>query len=228
MDSMGEEPTPRSRRRLVLRIATVLAAALAAVIGGSVTWAYVASGGHRYTLDDAPSAPVVIVFGAKLQNDRPMPFLAGRLDVTARLVREGKARAVLVSGDAGGASGNETKAMIEYLAAKGVDPKMIIEDRYGLDTYDTCARAVQVYGIERALLVTQSYHLPRAVALCRDLGMDAEGVADTCDDCTVFSLARNRAREWLATVGAVKDAVWNREPAVSGPPDTAVARALRN
>jgi SanA protein len=211
---MGEQATPRIWLRRAIRIGLIAAGVVALVIGGSVTWAYIASGGHRYDVADAPAAPVVIVFGAKIADERPMPFLAGRLDVTAELVRTGKARSILVSGDAAGSSGNETRAMTEYLTARGVDPAVIVVDPYGLDTYDTCARAVQVHGVDRALLVTQSYHLPRAVSLCRNLGMDADGVAATCD-CPFPSLAKNRAREWLATVGAVREAMWNRAPAVS-------------
>lgn len=207
--------------RWAVRVAAAGAAVVAVAIGGSLTWSYVASGGHRFDLADAPDAPVVIVFGAKVQDGRPLPFLAGRLDVTAELVKAGKATAVLVSGDASGTSGNETEAMTEYLVAKGVDRELIVVDAYGLDTYDTCARARRVYGVDHALLVTQSYHLPRAVALCRNLGMRADGVAATCD-CTVASLVRNRGREWLATVGAVPEAIWNRDPAVLSTPDGSV------
>jgi vancomycin permeability regulator SanA len=207
--------------RWAVRIAVVGAGVVAVAIGGSLTWSYLASGGHRFDLADAPDAPVVIVFGAKVQDGRPLPFLTGRLDVTAEVVKAGKAKAVLVSGAAGGTSGNETKAMTDYLVAKGVDPKMVVTDPFGLDTYDTCARAVRVYGVDHALLVTQSYHLPRAVALCRNLGMRADGVAATCD-CGFASLVRNRARELLATVAAVPEAIWNRDPAVLSTPDGSV------
>ncbi|SMD23498.1 protein SanA, affects membrane permeability for vancomycin [Kibdelosporangium aridum] len=211
----------RRWRRLALRLGLITVGVAAVVIGGSMTWSYSASANHRFEVADAPSAPVAIVLGAKIQDDRPLPFLVGRLDATVDLVKAGKVKAVLVSGAADGTSGNETRAMAEYLAEKGVDPKVVVVDPFGLDTYDTCARAVQVYGIDRALLVTQSYHLPRAVALCRTLGIQADGVAATCD-CSVFSLARNRAREWLATVGAVPEAIWNRAPAVLSTPDAAV------
>jgi SanA protein len=223
------ETTPKPtvvRRRWPKRALWIGLTALgvaAVVTGASVTWAYIASGGHRYELADAPNAPVVIVLGAKIQSDRPLPFLAGRLDMTVQLVKAGKARAVLVSGAAAGTSGDETRAMTAYLVDRGVDPAKIVVDEYGLDTYDTCVRAVQVFGVRRALLVTQSYHLPRAVALCRSLGMDADGVAAPCD-CNVFSLVKNRAREWLATVDAVREATWHREPAVTSPPDDTLAR----
>ncbi|QUQ65703.1 SanA/YdcF family protein [Kutzneria sp. CA-103260] len=172
------------------------------VTGGSVAWAYTASAGHRHDPADAPSAPVVIVFGAEVGT----PFLAGRLAATANLVKAGKAASVLVSGNANGTSGDETRAMTAYLTANGVAPARIIVDGDGVDTYATCARAVQVFKIRRALLVTQAYHLPRAVALCRNLGMDADGVKATCD-CGGLLLFRNEVREWLATVLAAKNAI---------------------
>jgi SanA protein len=221
---VGEETKPRRRwLRRALWIGLAAFGAVAVACGASVTWTYVASGGHRYDLADAPTAPVVIVFGAKIRSDEPLPFLAGRLDMTVELVKAGKAQAVLVSGDAAGSSGNETRAMTAYLIARGIDPARIVIDPYGLDTYDTCARAVQVYGVQRALLVTQSYHLPRAVTLCRSLGMDADGVNADCG-CNVLSLIKNQAREWLATVGAVQDAIWHRAPTVTSPPDDSLRR----
>lgn len=168
-----------------------------------MAWAYIASAGHRYDLADAPTAPVAIVFGAEVDT----PFLAGRLDVTVDLIKAGKAGAVLVSGNAAGTSGDETKAMTSYLTARGVAPAKIVVDPSGIDTYTTCARATKVFGVRRALLVTQSYHLPRAVSLCRGLGMDADGVAATCD-CGGLILFKNQVREWLATVLAIKDTIW--------------------
>lgn len=223
MGTVGDTKPRRRWPRRVLWIGLTALGVGAVATGASVTWAYIASGGHRYELADAPNAPVVIVFGAKIQSGRPLPFLAGRLDTTVQLVKAGKARAVLVSGAAGGTSGDETRAMTAYLVDKGVDPAKIVVDEFGLDTYDTCARAVQVFGVRRALLVTQSYHVPRAVALCRSLGMDADGVAATCD-CNILSLAKNRAREWLATVDAVREAIWHRTPAVTSPPDDSLTR----
>jgi len=205
---VGDEPRHRRwrKRALIAGLAAVVLAGL--VTGASVAWAYTASAGHRYDLADAPTAPVVVVFGAEVGT----PFLAGRLAATAELVKAGKAASVLVSGNANGTSGDETKAMTAYLTANGVAAAKITVDGDGLDTYDTCARAVQVFGVRRALLVTQAYHLPRAVSLCRNLGMDADGVQATCD-CGGLLLFTNEAREWLATVLALKDAFWHRSPA---------------
>ncbi len=181
-----------------------MALVLAVVVtAASVTWAYTASAGHRYEPATAPTAPVVIVLGAEVGT----PFLTGRLAVAAELLKAGKAASVLVSGNANGTSGDETKAMTAYLTANGIAPAKITVDGDGLDTYETCARAVQVFGIRRALVVTQPYHLPRAVSLCRNLGMDADGVDATCD-CGGLLLFSNEVREWLATVLALQRVIW--------------------
>jgi vancomycin permeability regulator SanA len=75
-----------------------------------------------------------------------------------------------------------------------------------------------VYGVRRALLVSQRFHLPRAVTLCRSMGIDADGVAARCDGCLDTTLAKNRAREMPAAWKAVLDRVRNRPPAVASPP----------
>lgn len=195
-----------------------------AAVGSMVVIASAASG-RVHDLADAPEAPVVIVLGAKVQDGRPMSFLAGRLDVAAALLRDGKARAVLVSGDANGTSGNEIAAMTGYLVERGVDPALIVGDDHGLDTYDTCARAAQTFGVRRALIVSQDPHVTRAVALCRHAGIDADGVRGDCD-CRTITVARNTAREWLARPKAVADMLSDRPPKVTTPPTDALDRAL--
>jgi vancomycin permeability regulator SanA len=217
------------RRGRVLRGA---AAAVLVLAGGLVLapylWTGLASHGRVYAdPEDAPPAQVAIVFGAQLApgGHRPMPFLAGRLDVAARLVREGRVRALLVSGDGHGGSGDEVAVMRGYLVAQGVDPRRVVTDPYGLDSYDTCRRARDVYGVRRALLVSQSFHLPRAVTLCRSLGIDADGVAARCDDCRQVTIAYNSARELAAGAKAVLDAWRGRPPAVRSDPDPALRQA---
>ena len=170
-----------------------------ALVGGSVIWSYSASSGHRYDLATAPSAPVAIVFGAEVST----PFLTGRLDAAVALFRSGKAASLLVSGNAAGTSGDETAAMTSYLLARGVPSSSLQVDPLGVSTYDTCSRASQVFHLQRALLVTQAYHLPRAVSLCRSLGIDADGVGAPCA-CGLFLLFENQLREWLATTLALR------------------------
>lgn len=214
-------------RRIVGRFigwSAALIALAVAIVLGSAGWVAATAAGHMYDVRDAPDAPVVIVLGSQVRDGKPMKFLAGRLDAAVQLVADGRARAVLVSGDANGRSGNEIAAMTEYLVAAGVDPERIVGDDYGLDTYDTCARAVQTYGVTKALVVSQGLHVSRAVALCRDAGIDVDGVDAECE-CNRLAVARNYAREWLARPKAVLDLLSGREPAVVSPPDGSLTTA---
>jgi vancomycin permeability regulator SanA len=173
---------------------------------------------------------VVIVFGTGLEpgGTQPNAFLHGRLDTTVDLVRAGRAKAVLVSGDANGGSGDEVTAMTRYLVEHGVPDRRIVTDGYGLDSYDTCRRAHDVYGVRRALLVSQAFHLPRAVSLCRGLGIDADGVAAGCRDCQNVTIAYKTSREIPAAWKALYDRVSNRPPVVRSPATGQLAAALRD
>ncbi|GAJ85116.1 hypothetical protein NBRGN_083_00280 [Nocardia brasiliensis NBRC 14402] len=131
-----------------------------------------------------------------------MPYLRGRLDAAIELLRAGKVREILVSGDAAGASGDEIAAMTRYLAARGVDQAVVRTDGLGLSTRATGARARRLFGIDRALVVTQYQHVPRAVALCRGAGIDADGVTAACA-CRRITKVRNNLREWVAAPKAV-------------------------
>ncbi|KAA0021452.1 hypothetical protein FOY51_18835 [Antrihabitans cavernicola] len=143
-----------------------------------------------------------------------MPMLAGRLDTTAALIEAGKAQTVLVSGDGNGTSGDEIAAMTQYLIERGVPRDRIVEDPYGVCTYDSIVRASEKFGIERALVVTQRFHLSRSLALCGAIGIDAAGVEAECD-CRRITLAKNLAREWLLSEPkAILDLALRPRPAV--------------
>jgi vancomycin permeability regulator SanA len=102
----------------------------------------------------------------------------------------------------------------------------IVGDGAGFDTYDSCARARLVYRVPRMIVVTQSYHLPRAVTLCRAAGVDAIGVGDDSVRLRRFSWWKGTAREQLACVKAAYDVATRSVPVSLGPPDDAVRRAL--
>jgi vancomycin permeability regulator SanA len=218
-------PTRRLVRWLALAGLTT-----ALILFAPTVWLSITSAGHVHDPGGAAQAPVVIVFGAQLApgGTEPKPFLRGRLDTAADLVRAGRAKAVLVSGDAHGGSGDEVAVMSRYLADRGVPPRRIVADGYGLDSFDTCRRAHDVYGVRRALLVTQAFHLPRAVALCRGLGIDTDGIAARCEGCHSWTLGFNAAREVPAAWKAVYDRVSDRPPAVPSPGSDEVSRALRD
>lgn len=219
----------RWRRRVTLTAAAGVIVALLA--GAPWLWTEIAAHGHLFDEADAPAADVVIVLGTAVAADRrePAARLAGRLQTAAALVHSGRARVILVSGDGGGASGDEPVVMTSHLTgALGVDPRRVTADPYGLDTYDSCARARDVYGVTRALIVTQAYHLSRAVALCRHLGLDVDGVNARCVDCTATLLAGKAVRDFFACGKAAWDAARRRPPAVHTPANSAVRDALRD
>jgi vancomycin permeability regulator SanA len=119
------------------------------------------------------------VLGAQVDPDgSPSPFLAARLELARRLYVAGKVRVLLVSGDNMHHNYDEPDAMRSWLVAHGVPAGKVVRDYAGFDTYDSCARAVRIFGVHRAIVVTQAFHIPRAVTLCRHLGMDADGVGD--------------------------------------------------
>jgi vancomycin permeability regulator SanA len=219
--------------RRVLRWSLVAVAIVVMLALYPYAWVRLTATGHLYNEVDlaggkGPHADVVLVLGAEVAPDRtdPMPYLRGRLDTAAQLYRDGNVAVVLVSGDAGGASGNEPEVMTRYLVALGVDPARIVPDPYGLDTYDSCRRARDVYGLRRLLVVTQPYHLGRAVTLCRELGIDADGVGARCGDCSFPRLLLLCTRDYFASTKAATDVITDRPPAVASPPSNAVAVAL--
>jgi vancomycin permeability regulator SanA len=176
---------------------------------GCVIWTRVASAGHIHAVGNAPKAGTVIVFGAQLADNRtePRKVLRNRLDTALQLYAAGKAEQILVSGDAGGTSGDETAAMTNYLVAHGVPPDRIVVDKLGLDTYETCTRAKEKFGLTKVVLVSQGFHLYRATAICRSVGVDADGVLAGCADCDGLKLVWNTVRDWLAAPKAVAEVV---------------------
>jgi vancomycin permeability regulator SanA len=220
---------PRGRRRLIARAALIVASAAVVLSGTAYGWTRFAAAGHLYDPADAPRVDVAVVLGAQVApgGAAPMPVLRGRLATAAELVRAGRVKVLLVTGDAGGGSGDETAVMTSYLVNDlGIDPARVVIDPDGLDTYDSCRRARTVFGVTRALVITQAYHLSRAVALCRDAGIDADGVRAGCADCRRVTLLRNMARDYAACTKAAFDALVDRPPGVISPPSRAVTDAL--
>jgi vancomycin permeability regulator SanA len=182
-----------------------------------------------YGLAGVPAAPVVLVLGAQVNADgTPSAFLAARLDLAKGLFDAGKVRAVLVSGDHGRWAYDEPGAMKRYLVDRGVPAAKVVEDHAGFDTYDSCLRARRIFGVDRAIVVTQGFHVDRAVALCRQVGLDAVGVGD--ESATRFPGAwrRGRVRENFAAVKAVYDVATRRDPVFLGPHEPGIDDALRS
>jgi SanA protein len=131
-----------------------------------------------FTVASVPQKCVAIVFGAGVTPDgRPTPDMAHRVTTAARLYFAGKVEKLLMSGDNGFVNYDEPTAMRRYAMKLGVPGEAIVLDYAGRRTYDTCYRARDVFQVQDVVLVTQAYHLPRALYTCDALGVEAIGVA---------------------------------------------------
>jgi vancomycin permeability regulator SanA len=214
-------------RRALVAGGLVTAAAVLAMAGSAV-WLRAGASGHTVTAGAAPAAPVALVLGAQVHPDgTPSAFLVARLDIARRLLADGKVKAILVSGDHREWTYNEPGAMATWLREHGVPMTKIVVDYAGFDTYDSCARAKRVFGVRKAIVVTQSYHLDRAVTLCRTLGIDTSGVGD--DSARIYRdpWFNSAVRERGAAVKALIDVVSHRDPVFLGPREPGVDEALR-
>lgn len=160
---------------------------------------------------------VALVLGAGLRPDgSPSLMLADRLETAARLYREGKVGKILASGDHGTDGYDEASAMRAGLVELGVPDELVFTDHAGFDTWSSVVRAKRVFGATRVTIVTQRFHLARAVWLARRAGLKANGVAaDLHPYGTKGSEAS--AREVLARVKAVGEVVFRRQPKFLGP-----------
>jgi SanA protein len=175
-----------------------------------------------FSLDDAiPPAPIAIVFGAGLtRQGLPTPYLHDRVATAVTLYQQGKVKKLLMSGDNRSMGYNEPEAMKTLAVSLGVPPQDIAADYAGLRTYDTCYRARFVFGVGRALLVSQSYHLPRAVFTCAALGIDVDAVSANRRQYFFGSWLVYQAREVAACDAAIVDLfLWKPQP-ILGPMET--------
>jgi SanA protein len=173
-----------------------------------------------YQKEDAPSERLAIVFGAGLRRDgTPTAVLRDRVETAADLYFRGKVEKILMSGDNRCEYYNETGAMRQYALSLGVPETAIALDFAGRRTYDTCYRAKAIFGVEEALLVTQKFHLPRALFTCNALGLTAYGIEANNNSYRKISLLIWNFREQVATVGAFVDVFVSNPVPVLGVPE---------
>ena len=228
----GAAGRPRALLGRLVRISLAVMGVVALLAAGASVWAWAVSAGHieiaggSNSNGEAARAPVAIVLGAAVHADgQPSPWLAHRLDVAADLYTSGRVEAILVSGDNRRAGYDEPTVMRRYLRSRGIPDQAIAMDYAGFDTYDTCVRARRIFGIDRALLVTQDFHEPRAVAICRSVGVDVDGVGDSRARSDRIGWAVSWMRERPAAIKAVIDVVSRRDPTL-GSRETSVGEAV--
>jgi SanA protein len=167
------------------------------------TWRYAK---QIYLPQYAPPRWLAIVFGAGLRRDgKPSSVLADRVSVAVKLYLEGKVSKILMSGSARNPFYDEPSAMRDMAIQLGVLPNDILIDQGGSRTYETCHRAQQVYNIDRALLISQNFHLPRALGICEALGIDAIGVSADLRSYSPLAMRVWQLREIPATLVAIWD-----------------------
>lgn len=203
-------------RKLFLAVAAL--GLLALFLPRLITMVY--SWTRIYTVDQAPVERVAIVFGAGLtRSGYPTTILRDRVETASQLYFSGKVQKLLMSGDNRFDNYNEPGAMRDYALSLGVPAEAIVLDYAGRRTYDTCYRAKDIFGLSSALLVTQQFHLPRALFECNALGVQASGVAADNHHYSPLLLLFWNIREQLATTSAFVDLYVSKPIPVLGNPE---------
>lgn len=161
-----------------------------------------------------PKTSVGIIFGAGIKGNQPSKYLKDRLDAGIQLYKNQHIQTLLLSGDNGRIDYDELSVMKLYCAQNGVDTNHIFLDYAGFDTYSTLYRAKAIFNVEQAVLVSQNYHLYRAIYIGRALGINCYGYA--ADRGTYTLKRKNELRESLAITKSVFDVHRGRIPKYLG------------
>ena len=145
----------------------------------------------------------IIILGTSVYGGTPSVQLQDRLDCGIELFKAKKSKYIVVSGDGMSDYYDETTVMYNYLTEKGIDKNAIYVDKAGLSTYDSLYRVKELLDVKCPLIVTQKYHLYRAVFIARCLDMDAVGVAANKDGNNPISIIYRNFREIFSRVKSV-------------------------
>lgn len=172
---------------------------------------------HAYIVQGTPppdgTHKVAIVLGAATYSDGTLsPIFSDRLDTAALLYKEGIVSKILVSGDNGSTTYNEVNPARMYLLSKQVSDADIFLDHAGFDTYSTMYRAHYIFKVSSAIIVTQSFHLPRALFIAHELGITAYGIHASDDNAAL----KDSVREQFADVKAVFEVLVDAKPKYLG------------
>lgn len=176
---------------------------------------------------DSPVRPVGIVFGAGLYRDgSPTPVLQHRVETAVGLYQSGKISKILMSGDNRFADYNEPAAMQSYAIQLGVPEEDIVLDYAGRRTYDTCYRAKYIFDVDQPILITQRFHLPRALFTCRLIGLNGVGVKANQVVYRKTSRIFWNTREIGATLVAMWELLITRPLPVMGDPEPIFKKSM--
>ena len=164
-------------RAITKTIAWLLGLTVLVTLAASL-YVHVVTALYRHSdAEEVSNRPVALVFGAGVGADGTLsPMLQDRVNAAVDLYKRGTVKKLLMTGDNSSVDYDEVSNMKRNAVAQGVPEGDIVLDYAGFNTYDSCYRAKAIFGVTQAVLVTQSYHLPRAIYTCRQLGVDSIGL----------------------------------------------------
>jgi len=173
-----------------------------------------------YLVETVPQSPAALVLGAGLNRDgTPGLVLQDRVRTASDLYFSGKVEKILMSGDNTSENYNEPGAMKDFAIELGIPEEDIVVDFAGRRTYDSCYRAKAIFGLEKLTLVTQAYHLPRALLTCNALDINADGVPADDANYRLSSYTFWWVREILASIKAYWDVYIGHPQPILGQPE---------
>jgi vancomycin permeability regulator SanA len=204
-----------------IEIGIIILAAL--VLWAPTIYANLSTRSKRYDLtktsvENIPQHKVAIVFGAGISpKGEPTPYLRSRIETAVELYKAKRVHKILMSGDNSTKRHNEPVVMGNLAEKLGVPKNDIVLDYAGFNSYDSCYRAKAIFNVHDAILVSQGYHLPRAVMTCSGLGVSSIAVAarHSGRDFTTSYIMR----EWLSTDKAMLQLISKPNPTVLGKPE---------
>jgi len=165
--------------------------------------------------DNFDSKKIAIVFGAGLKSQtQASDILRDRVLTAVELYQDGKVEKIIMSGDNRFLDYNEPDVMIELAKDYGVDEDDLQPDYAGRRTYDTCYRAKNIFGVDEAILITQKYHLTRAIYTCESIGIDSIGVSADLQKYQGMNIYKTR--ELFALSLSIVDIYLRKPPVVMG------------
>ncbi len=168
---------------------------------------------HIYQFpDNVPQTRAALVLGASVVRGKPSPVLEERAHTAVGLYMMGKVSKILVTGDNGALTHDEVTPVRKYLINAGIPAEDIFLDHAGFDTYSSMYRARDVFLADSITIVTQDFHMPRAVFVARQLGLDAYGVVPERGQGDLYDYMR----EVPASIKALIDLTVNRSPKYLG------------
>ena len=194
-------------RKIIFKVFKYLGLMSTLIVIGAITINYIVVQKTKtqiVEIDDLDDADCILILGAYVRpSGEPSAMLRDRLEKGYEVFEAHKAPKFLLSGDHGQKFYDEVNIMREYIEAKGVDKELIFMDHAGFSTYESLYRARAIFEAHKVIIITQEYHLPRALYTAHKMGIEAQGVP--AEKINYRGMTRYKGREMLARV---KDFMW--------------------